>query len=252
MEPNYEQPGLTPQPQEKPKRDFLLPASIMIAAVLISVSLVYNAGKKSPATGAANLAGGVQGTQAVDSLSLKPVTAADHILGDPKAPIVMVEFSDLECPFCKRFQATLHQLMNDFPGKLAWVYRHFPLDAIHPKSRHEAEAAECANALGGNTAFWNFIDKIFEITPSNNGLDPALLTQTATEIGLNTAQFQACLDSGKYASIVNADVQDGLGAGTEGTPNTILVANGKKYPVMGALPYDQVKLMIQAILAGNQ
>ena len=107
-------------------------------------------------------------------------------------------------------------------GQIAWVYRHFPLD-IHPRSPKESQAAECAYELAGNDGFWNYVNKIFQITPSNNGLDPAQLPQVASQIGLNAAAFQTCLDSGRNAGKVQADYNDGLAAGVNGTPNTVLV-----------------------------
>ncbi|MDO8482210.1 MAG: DsbA family protein [bacterium] len=157
-------------------------------------------------------------------ISSRPVDLNDHILGNPNAPIIMVEYSDLECPFCKSFHKTMQSLMDVYgkDGKIAWVYRHFPLD-IHPKAPKEAEATECAAEQGGNKAFWDYVNKIFEITPTNNGLDHAQLPLIAGQIGLDVTAFQTCLDSGKYAEKVKADYADGLKAGVNGTPNTVLV-----------------------------
>ena len=111
------------------------------------------------------------------SFTLDPVTPADHILGNPNAEVFIVEYSDLECPFCKQFHKSMLEIMSEYgaEGKVAWVYRHFPLDQLHSKARKEAEATECATELGGNDAFWEYTNKIFEITPSNNGLNLELL-----------------------------------------------------------------------------
>jgi protein-disulfide isomerase len=110
-------------------------------------------------------------------ITLDPVTEKDHITGNPQADVVLIEYSDTECPFCKRFHETMIQVMAEYgaSGKVAWVYRHFPLDALHSKARHEAEATECATELGGNEKFWAYLNKLEEITPSNNGLDASLL-----------------------------------------------------------------------------
>jgi protein-disulfide isomerase len=102
-----------------------------------------------------------------------PVTDKDHIKGDINAPVKIVEYSDLECPFCKRFHSTLQEVVDSYDGQVAWVFRQFPLAQLHPKAVREAEAAECVASLGGNTAFWKFIDKINEVTPGNNKLDEA-------------------------------------------------------------------------------
>jgi protein-disulfide isomerase len=92
--------------------------------------------------------------------NLKPVTAADHIRGDINAPVKIVEFSDIDCPFCKRFHSTMQEVMKTYgdSGKVAWVYRHFPLTQLHPDAANKAEASECVAELGGNDKFWAFVD----------------------------------------------------------------------------------------------
>lgn len=105
---------------------------------------------------------------------MAPVTAADHIRGDINAPVKVVLYSDLECPFCKRFHGTMQDIMKAYStDKVAWVFRPFPIAQLHPKAVKEAEAAECAAEIGGNDAFWKFIDKVEEVTPGNNKLDEA-------------------------------------------------------------------------------
>lgn len=226
---------------QEPKRDYMLPASIMIAALLISVSLVYNAGKQpSDKTGEpVNPVGNVDNNQPVNALenNVKPVTSADHIWGNPDAPVKIVEFSDLECPFCKRFHYTLKEVVEKYDGKVAWVYRHSPIDGLHPKARKEAEATECAAELGGNTKFWAYMDRLMELTPANNGLDPALLPKIATDVGLDKAKFEACLSSGKYAAKVAEHLADAENSGGGGTPYSIVISpSGKKTVIPGALP----------------
>ncbi len=114
-------------------------------------------------------------TPGTTPLPVPTLRDGDYILGNKDADVIIYEYSDTECPFCKRFHATMHELINNNKGKVAFVYRQFPLDSIHPKTRKESEALLCAGELGGNDAFWKYLDTIFEITPSNNGLDPDLL-----------------------------------------------------------------------------
>ncbi len=185
----------------------------------------------------------------------KPVDGEDHIRGSLDAPVKVVEFSDFECPFCKRFHPTMKRLMDEYgkEGKIAWVYRHFPLDSIHSKARKEAQAAECANELGGNEAFWAYTDRLYEVTPSNNRLDLALLPRIAQEIGLDRAKFAACLEGdsrgGKYAAHIEADLQDATASGGTGTPFSLVIApNGKTFPINGAQPYAAVKAIIDLAL----
>jgi len=169
--------------------------------------------------------------------AVRPVNGQDHILGDPGAPVKLVEFSDFECPFCKRAHPTLKRIMAEYgeSGKVAWVYRHFPLDALHKKARKEAQASECANELGGNDAFWAYTDRLYEITPSNDRLDLSLLPKVAEEIGLDRDTFEACLAGdargGKYADHIESDVQDAVASGGSGTPYMVVIApNGEVLP----------------------
>jgi protein-disulfide isomerase len=115
-------------------------------------------------------------TDAVE-IDIPPVTAKDHLTGNPNAEIKIVEYSDTECPFSKRFHQTMIDIMKEqgTNGKVAWVYRSFPLDGLHQKARYEAEAVECAFEQGGNAKYWEYLDLLFKVTPSNDGLDSALL-----------------------------------------------------------------------------
>src|SRR3989338_7324058 len=97
--------------------------------------------------------------------NVRPVSAQDHIRGDSQAPVKIVEYSDIECPFCKRFHPTMQQVMAQYQGKVAWVYRHFPL-SFHQNAEKEAEATECANELGGDNKFWEYTDKLLDQTTS--------------------------------------------------------------------------------------
>lgn len=218
------------------KKDYLLPASILIAALLISGSLIYNAGKKENSAGM-DRKSAVSPTPT--PLNVRPVSAEDHILGNADAPVKIIEFSDLECPFCKRFHSTMKQALKYYGDKVAWVYRHLPLEELHSKAKKEAEASECAAELGGNKAFWDYIDRVFEVTPSNDGLDPALLPQIAADIGLNRAGFESCLASGRHAKRVESDIEDAFNSGARGTPYSVVMArNGQKYVIPGALPFE--------------
>jgi protein-disulfide isomerase len=188
--------------------------------------------------------------------AVKPVDGEDHIMGDPGASVKLVEFSDFECPFCKRVHPTLKQIMAEYgeTGKVAWVYRHFPLDSLHKKARKEAQASECASELGGNDAFWAYTDRLFEITPSNDRLDLSLLPKIAEEIGLDRAKFEVCLEGdargGKYADHIESDVQDAVASGGTGTPYIVVIApNGETFPLNGAQPYSAFKSIVELALS---
>jgi protein-disulfide isomerase len=221
----------------KIKRDYLLPVSILIAAVMVSVSLVYNTGKK--ASGPENKpADSVPQAAAPSPESMKPISDQDHVRGDINAPVKIVEYSDLECPFCKVFHETTNEILAAYGNKVVLIYRHLPLVQLHPKAQKEAEASECAANLGGNDAFWAFVDQVFKVTPSNNGLDPAELPKIAAGIGLNQADFEKCLSSGGGADAVKADIQDAQNIGIGGTPYMIIIGkDGRKNVIPGALPF---------------
>lgn len=184
--------------------------------------------------------------------AVRPVAKErDHIRGNPDAPVTLVEYSDFECPFCKRFHLTVKQVMDEFKGKVRWVYRHFPLDELHPvKARREAVASECAAEIGGNDAFWKFADRFYELTPSNNRTDiDKVLPQIAREIGLDKAKFESCLASSRHDRRVQEDFESAAASGGRGTPWSIVVSkSGKTYPLSGAQPYAAVKQLIDLAL----
>lgn len=229
------------------KNNLLVPAAIIIAGALIAAGIYFGGGL--PSTG--GQAGPTGPSPEELAKKVPPVTAADHIIGDPKAQVVIIEYSDLECPFCKTFHVTLQQLMSDYKsgGKVAWVYRHFPLN-IHPKAANEALAAECVASLGGNDAFWKFIDGVFAVTPSNNQLDPAELPKIAKEVGVDGVKFDACMKAATYKQKIDASIQDAVKAGGDGTPFSVIVSTkGDFIPLVGAYSLEEVKQVVDGLLA---
>ncbi|MDA2922856.1 DsbA family protein, partial [Patescibacteria group bacterium AH-259-L07] len=239
------------------KNIYIVPGAIVIAGLLIAGSIIVSqSGVESNGSSADNAVAQQQPSAPSPSFAsggqadnIKSVSAEDHIRGNPEAPVILVEFSDLECPFCKRFHSTMQQAIGEYSGQVAWVYRHFPLDQLHSKARKEAEATECANELGGNDGFWAYIDRLFEITPSNNRLDLEQLPQIAQDVGLDRDKFEECLNSGKYAQHIESDYSDAVASGGRGTPYSVVIAaNGKKFPVSGALPYSSLRSLIESAL----
>ena len=183
--------------------------------------------------------------------NVPPPNKDDHIYGNPGAPVTLIEYSDFECPFCKRFHHTAKQLVDESKGQVKWVYRHFPLDQLHPvKARKTAVASECANELGGNGAFWKFVDRFYELTPSNNRTDTdTVLPQIAKEIGLDDNKFAECLASGRHDQRIDEDYRGAVASGGNGTPWSIVMSkNGKTYPLSGAQPYAAIKQIAELAL----
>lgn len=183
-----------------------------------------------------------------ENIQLAPITDQDWVRGDRDAKVSIVEYSDTECPFCKRHHPILIGLVEEYEGQVNWVYRHFPLVSLHPKAPKEAEALECAGELAGNEGFWQYVDRLFEITPGNNGLELDQLPEIAVEIGLDQVKFEECLDSGKYAQKVQDQVEQAIAAGGQGTPHNVIVAGDQMIPVSGAVPLDQLKTVIDSLL----
>ena len=217
----------------------MVPVSIIIAAIVIAGALfmVNKGDSPKPADN------GDTPTNTDVASDMKPISEDDHILGNPNAEIIIVEYSDLECPYCKKFHETMHQIIDEYgkDGKVAWVYRHFPLAQLHPKAAKEAEATECAFDQGGNTAFWEYTDRLYELTPSNNGLDLDLLPQIAEDVGLDGAKLEECLDSGRNAKKVADSLADAFAAGGRGTPHNIMIVGDEKVEIPGAQPFAKMK-----------
>lgn len=228
------------------------PLAIIFSGILIAGAVLYN-GSKAPATVAdqAQLAAAEQ-AKLLDQV--REVSSDDHVRGDPNAQVKIVEYSDTECPFCKQFHTTMKQIMAEYgdSGKVAWIYRHFPLEQLHAKAANEAEALECANELGGNDKFWQYTDRVYEITKSNDSLDPAELPRIASFVGLDVAQFNECLSSGRHSERVVKDTENAVAIGGNGTPWSVVIGKGgKKYPIGGAMPIASVKQIIEKALKGE-
>jgi len=236
------------------KNNNMVPFAIVVAGGLIALAVLFGGQETTSNTQPTQVA--PQPTSDKSAENVKPVSSEDHIKGSPNALVKVIEFSDLECTYCKKFHPTMQRIIEEYgqDGTVAWVYRHFPLNS-HSKARLEASALELAGDLGGNGKFWEYLDKIFEITPGNNGLDLNLLPQIAEEIGLDPKPFEDLVSEddrsgGEYASRIEGNFQDGVAAGVGGTPHSIVIApNGKKFKINGAQPYSVVKSIIELALA---
>ncbi|MDQ2932974.1 MAG: DsbA family protein [bacterium] len=226
-----------------------LPAAIIIAGALIAISVIW---VKKPVTVAPEQA-------TLPEVSMAAVTSADHILGNPNAKIKIVEFSDASCPFCKIFHPVMKQVIEKYgpSGDVAWVYRHFPLPK-HVNAKNEAHAMECAASLGGNDAFWKYVHRIYEVTPSDQNLplNQAELPNIAKYIGLDVTAFNQCQSSLKFMAKIEKQFTDGTNAmlatrvEERGTPYTVIITpTGTKIPLVGAQNFATLDSVIATILS---
>lgn len=200
-------------------------------------------------TGATTNAGQIPG---IDDVIIAPVSADEHIRGAKNPKVTFVEYSDPECPFCKRFHDVMKQLVTAFPNDVQWVYRNFPLD-IHPKAKQEIVALECAAELGGNDMFWKYMDRLMEITPTNNGLDLKELDNIAAYLKLDKKKFSECSKSTKYDAKIAAQTEEAIQNGGDGTPFTVVLApNDKKYKLKGSVDYEPLANAVKKLLGEIQ
>lgn len=242
--------------------------AILIGAGLISFSILISGGVvkfKKPGT---SISGSTQTQTPTQTAPVPPQAPPestgpvkvslddDPILGSKDAPVTVVEFSDYECPFCKRhFDQTFTQLKKDYidTGKVKLVYRDLPLSFHDPNATNQALAANCARDQGGDSMYFKYHDEIFKRTSSNKTFSDDNLPKIATDLGLNVSNFNACLSSRKYEDEVKKDLADATSAGATGTP-TFFVGksdSGKEIEgtrIVGAQPYSAFQSAIDALL----
>ncbi len=176
------------------------------------------------------------------------ISDKDYIRGNSKAKVVLLEYSDFECPFCGRFHPTTEQVLKDYGDNVAVAFRHYPL-SFHPNAQKAAEASECVGKQKGDEGFWAYADSIFAVNQKDGKISPEAITAAATAAGVDLDQFQKCLDSGEMTSIVNTSSAGGGAAGVTGTPGTFVVVDGKAVDFIGgALPIESVKATIDKYL----
>jgi len=219
------------------KSSYTIPFAIVAGGIIIAIAVYVSMPKISTLS---------DGNPAL----VRPVGSADHILGNPAAQVMIVEYSDFDCDYCKGFNDTLHQIVANagVHGDVAWVYREFPLTELHPNALKHAEAAECAAQAGGSDAFWKFADALF----ANQPVDPAQYGTYAKKVGIAGDAFATCFADAQTAvdARIAADRRNALDIGAKGTPYSLILVAGKPPVVIGAAyPYDEVLQMVNDALA---
>ena len=178
----------------------------------------------------------------------------DHFRGNSDAKVVLIEYSDFECPYCNKFHPTMVELMAKYSDKIAWVYRHFPL-SFHPNAQPLGEASECVSAYGGEDAFWKFSDSVYEkmgdgtifgTDTTNKKVSEDMILTLASAAGADRNKVKACIDSKEMSKKVKDSQAGGAKAGVTGTPGTIIISKkGGLELIPGALPLEQVEIMLE-------
>ena len=215
-------------------RPYLITAAISVATIILALGFFFTGffardwvGEEPAQTPTPQLGNLVVGNVSVDD---------DPALGPDDALVTIIQFSDFQCPFSKRyFDETEQLILSNYGDQVSYVFRDFPLTSIHPQAQKAAEAAQCAFDQG---KYWEYHDMLFQ---NQGALDVDSLKSYATALGLDETAFNLCMDSGKYAEEVAKDIADGRSYGVLGSPTFFI--NGRK--VVGALPYDTFQMVIE-------
>lgn len=222
------------------KSSFTIPMAIILGGLIVGLALYVSMPKRAPAS---------TGNPAL----VRPVTTGDHILGNPAARVMIVEYADFDCEFCKTFGDTLRQVVatEGATGNVALVFREFPLTEIHPNALAHARAAECVAETAGNDAFWKFATALF----ANQPVEPASYGTLASTAGVSGNAFAACYaDAAARVDIrITADRENALAIGAQGTPYSLILVTGAAPVVMdGAYSYNEVKQLVDQALATSR
>ena len=212
--------------------------SIIIAGVVVASAIMYANAHPSAQLPVSD------SRSPVSSVNVSAPSAGDHVLGNPRAPIILIEYSDFQCPFCSMVYPTLKKIVDESNGQIAWIYRHYPLTQIHPQALPAANAAECVAEQLGDAGFWKYTDAIFA---DQSKLTPEYSASLAKQFGADMTKYNSCVSSQKYLNKINADTAEAQANGGNGTPYTIVWTPKKQIAVSGAQPYEQFISAINSI-----
>lgn len=213
------------------------PIAIVIAGIVIALAIMY-VGKNGTPSLARELP-----TNALRA-DARPVDETDHVFGSRDADVMLIEYSDFECPFCSKIHPRLAEIVENSNGKVAWTYRHFPLTSIHTQALPTAIASECVAKLKGNDAFWAFAAATF----SAPGLEDGVSLSFAKALGIPEVQLRACIADPAHETRVRAEFDEAIALGAQGTPFVVVLhANGNKTSFSGALPKEYIEQIIAGV-----
>ena len=227
-------------PRKRFLKDLFLPLIVIIAGIIISFSIYVVRVRDQITNGSGN------------PEAVRPVSPEDHIIGNPSAPIVIVEYADIDSEHSKKLQLTLEQLMTEYAegNKVAWVYRHFPITELHGDAAMNAHAAECAGSISAPMTFFRFIDAMHAIAPGSVAFNPKQHGTLLTQLSLPENSFNACMSARTFEERIHEDYTNALASGATGSPYIILLVEGQApRTIQGAPPYKTMKGIIEAEIA---
>jgi protein-disulfide isomerase len=228
------------------RRNIPIVIAVILSCVIIAITYVY-AQKKKEATAGEDVKKEALITEHLDGV--RGIQADDHILGNPKAPITIYVYSDFGCPYCADYHETIRLLMRTYgsEGKVAIVYRHLPLVQLHPEAPMYALASECVAKERGSFGFWAYADDLFGMHDPLEPLTAANLVVLAEKTGVSRQAFVACMRANELMAEVEKDYQEAIDAGAEGSPFTIIEAEGTRVAYQGAQSYRSLGIIIQTL-----
>jgi protein-disulfide isomerase len=211
-----------------------LPISILVAGLFIAGGMAIS-----------KLIKGGETNTAEQNLSIvRTLSAEDHYFGNPKASVLVIEYSDYDCPFCAGYFKNIKKIIEELgkSGKVVWVHRHMPLYQIHETARDKAELAECVAYVGGEEKFWQLSESLYANRESDKD---ALLTTLGIDIG----KINECLSSDRFLPVIDAEYNEAYAAGGRGTPFTVLITPKKRYAVSESLPYFELRSLVESLIS---
>lgn len=224
----------------------MIPIAIIVGFSIIAVAIFLSGGRQPAVTQNQP----TPATRAEATAPIRMVDETDFIRGNPNATIMIVEYSDYECPFCKQYHTIMRQIIDEYgaSGRVGWVYRQLPVPQLHPNAPRISEAALCVGDLGGNAAFWEFSDIIFDSRGLQDVVNITRLPEFAEQAGVSRRDFNACMDDGRMRPAVESSMREAFEAGIRVTPYTVVMVGTDVDIIEGVVSYDILKGVIEDLL----
>ena len=216
-----------------------VPIALIVAALVLSGALFLSYSKAN------NKQSNEEETKLLQKV--ETLLVSDHFLGNPKAEIILVEYSGYDCSFCAGYFINMKKIMEEFgkTGKILWIHRHMPFDQIYSRATEKAIMAECAGTTGGEEIFWLASEKLYEATTSKKDLTPSDLRVL---LGLNKSLYDECLLKESVREKVRREYDEAYNAGVRGIPFTVVIKGEERYGIAESLPYFELRTLVESLL----